>query len=194
MFFVLRWTIERCHIDGFGGTSHQWSGGTFLANHSFFKSIREFLLLSVSVPARLFNCHFTDMLTSIFVSGMQMEIRSSLFDNNQALTSNNGGAFQCIGSVLTFLDCLFRNNSATRGGVVFGSGRLTFVNCTLDGNHAEQGAAIYATLSTLTLENSTVQNHVSTSSTMMISDSKMFIRFTNFTNNTGNDGGGVRIV
>ncbi len=75
-------------------------------------------------------------------------VENCIFADNSAL--NFGGAVYAVeGSLPSFLNCEFRNNSAIyygQGGAVFAQqeSSATFEGCTFSGNQADRGGALYA--------------------------------------------------
>ena len=87
------------------------------------------------------GCNFTDNSTpnglggAIYNPGSPLEFTNCKFLRNTASGFGLGGVFfGAPGVAVTMTDCLFSENSAHDGGVIFGDGPLTLVRCNFTGN------------------------------------------------------------
>ncbi len=74
-------------------------------------------------------------------------------------TSGMGGAFYCNEGNPVLKDCLFQNNTANQGGVIYNGGNIRLTDCRLQSNTANEGGAFYCDSSTPKLTNCIVSDN-----------------------------------
>lgn len=108
--------------------------------------------------------------------------------------NNDGGAIYNGRSQITFINCIFTNNTATGGGGAITSlyGSITIVNSSFIGNSANIGGAIHHRGDNSTITNSTfISNNAGEGGAIRTFNSNLGVFNSTFIDNHGSAGGGA---
>ena len=127
--------------------------------------------------------------------GGKIEGVNVTFENSKSIASNGvyyiGGAICCSGE-LKLTNCIFKNNSADRGGAIFTliGGEIT--NCTFVNNIAKvDGGAIFTSNNILKVHDSRFINNTAVTAGAIYTRAYLSINHSNFTDNYASSNGGA---
>ena len=131
--------------------------------------------------------------------GGKMEAVNVTFENSKSIAYNGeyyiGGAISCSGE-LELTNCIFKNNSADRGGAIFALRGGEINNCTFIGNIAsEEGGAIFISNQAMEISDSLfINNSALDGGGAVYTKANLSINHSNFEGNHALHGGAIASV